>query len=83
MFETRLSQLVFSLRQGNYLALLGGVRLECSFGRALTIVRPWARPTPLKCKNDYPVLALGEETAVQAVVGSIVWAYRTLKKLGD
>ena len=31
-----------------------------------------ARPTPLKCKNKYMVLALGEETAVQAVVGSIV-----------
>ena len=28
------------------------------------------RPTPLKCKNEYPVLPLGEETAVQAVVGS-------------
>ena len=39
-----------------------------------------ARPTPLKCKNEYPVLALGEETAVQAVVGSIVWAFRRLKK---
>ena len=35
-----------------------------------------ARPTPLKCKNEYLVLALGEETAVQAVVGSIVWAFR-------
>ena len=31
-----------------------------------------ARPTPFKCENDYPVLALGEETAVQVVVGSIV-----------
>ena len=39
-----------------------------------------ARPTPLKCKNEYPVLPLGEETAVQAVVGSIVWAFRRLKK---
>ena len=28
--------------------------------------------TPLKCKNEYLVLALGEETAVQAVVGSII-----------
>ena len=36
-----------------------------------------ARPTPLKCKNDYMMLALGEETAVQ---GSIVWAFRRLKK---
>ena len=35
-----------------------------------------ARPTPLKCENEYPVLPLGEETAVQAVV----WAFRRLKK---
>ena len=34
-----------------------------------------ARPTLLKCKNDYQVLPMGEETAVQAVVGSIVWAF--------
>ena len=32
-----------------------------------------ARPTPLKCKNEYLVFTLGDETAVQAVVGSIVW----------
>ena len=38
------------------------------------------RPTPLKCKNEYPVLVLVEETAVQAVVGSIVWAFGRLKK---
>ena len=37
-----------------------------------------ARSTPLKCEN--PVLPLGEETAVQAIVGSIVWAFRRLKK---
>ena len=36
-----------------------------------------ARPTPLKCKNEYLVLALGEETAAQVVV---VWAFRRLKK---
>ena len=36
--------------------------------------------TPLKCKNEYPVLPLGEETAVQTVVGSIVWVFRRLKK---
>ena len=29
-----------------------------------------ARYTPLKCENEYPVLALREETAVQAVVVS-------------
>ena len=39
-----------------------------------------ARPSLLNCKNDYLVLALGEETAVQVVVGSIVWAFRRLKK---
>ena len=39
-----------------------------------------ARRTPLKCKNVYLVLALGEETAVQAVVGSTVWAFRRLRK---
>ena len=40
----------------------------------------WARTTPLKFNNEYLVLPLGEETAVQAVVGSIVWAFRRLKK---
>ena len=38
-----------------------------------------ARPTPLKCKNEYPMLPLREETAVQAVVASIVWAFRRFK----
>ena len=31
-----------------------------------------ARSTPLKCKNEYLVLALVEETAAHAVVDSIV-----------
>ena len=39
-----------------------------------------ARPTPLKCINEYLVLALRKETVVQAVVCSIVWAFRRLKK---
>ena len=39
-----------------------------------------ARPSPLNCKNEYMVLPLGEETAVQTVVGSIVRAFRRLKK---
>ena len=39
-----------------------------------------ACPTPLKCKNEYLVLPLGEKTAVQAVVDSIVWAFRKLRK---
>ena len=38
-----------------------------------------ARPTPFNCKNEYLVLALGEETAVQVVVGCIVWVFRRLK----
>ena len=42
-----------------------------------------ARPTPLKCINEYLVIALGEGTAVQAVVGSIVWAFREAKESGD
>ena len=39
-----------------------------------------ARPTPLECENEYPVLPLGEETAVQEIVGSINWVFRRLKK---
>ena len=55
--------------------MLGGpVRWECSLGQA------WVRPCLLKCKNQYLVLALVEETAVQALFGSIVWAFRRLKK---
>ena len=38
-----------------------------------------ARPTPLKCENEYLVLAMGK-TTVQVVFGSIVWAFRSLKK---
>ena len=39
-----------------------------------------ARPNPLKCKNEYLVLALREETVDKAVVSSNVWAFRRLKK---
>ena len=49
----------------------------------------WAEPsllfahrapsTPLKFKNKYLVFALMEETAVQAVVSSIIWASLRLK----
>ena len=39
-----------------------------------------ARPSPLNFKNEYLVLALWEETAVQAVVGAIVSAFRRLNK---
>ena len=36
-------------------------------------------PLHSSVKNEYPVIPLGEET-VQAVVGSIVWTFRRLKK---
>ena len=39
-----------------------------------------ARPSLFKCENEYLLLALGEVTAAQAVVGSIVWAFRRLIK---
>ena len=39
-----------------------------------------ARPSPLNSSNEYVVLVLGKETAVQAVVGGIVWTFRRLKK---
>ena len=39
-----------------------------------------AHPSPLKCEDEYLVLALGEEISVQEVVGSIVWAFRKLRK---
>ena len=39
-----------------------------------------ARSTPLKCRNEYLVLAIGEEISAQAVVGSIDWAFCRLKK---
>ena len=34
------------------------------------------RFSQINCKNEYLVFALKKETAVQAVVGSIVWALR-------
>ena len=52
--------------------------------RSLTSVRSRFRlepsvPVHSNVKNEYLVFALGKETAVQAVVGSIVWAFRGLK----
>ena len=35
-----------------------------------------------KCKNEYPVLPLKEETAVQAVVDSIVRAFQEMSARG-
>ena len=58
--------------------------LECA--EACTVPTPrithitHTKYTPFKRKNGYPVLALGEKTAVQAVVGPIVWAFRGLEK---
>ena len=49
-------------------------------GRAPPLLAHRARLNPLSCKNQYLVLALKEETAVQAVVDSIAWAFRKLKK---
>ena len=40
-----------------------------------------SRPSPLNCKNEYLVLALGEESANEIVMGSIVWAFGRLKNL--
>ena len=34
-----------------------------------------ARLTSLDCKSEYLVFALSEETAAQAVVNSIIWAF--------
>ena len=39
-----------------------------------------ARPSPLRCKNEYMVFTLRNGTAAQVVVGSIVWAFRRFKK---
>ena len=61
--------------------MLGGpVRWESHWAEPSPLFAHRARLTPLKCENEYMVLALVEETAVQAVVGSIVWAFRRLKK---
>ena len=38
-----------------------------------------SRQIPFNCENEYLVLALGKETATQAVVHSIVWAFCRLK----
>ena len=38
------------------------------------------RPSSLNCENEYLVLSPGEETTVQAVVGSIARAFLRLKK---
>ena len=48
-------------------------------GQALTDVHPQEAPSPLNRKIEYLVFALEEETAAEAVVGSIIRAFRRLK----
>ena len=58
--------------------LCGPVPWECSLARALTTLRTYGAPHSTH-KNEYIVLAVGKEPADQAIVGSIVWAFRRLK----
>ena len=51
-----------------------------TFDSFFLLPEKWGTRYPFKCENDYMVLALGEETAVQSVVGSIVWAFRRVRK---
>ena len=55
--------------------------LEMHIGPSPLVVHR-VHPSPLKCKNKYLMLALREETPVQAV-GYIVWMFRWLKKPDD
>ena len=73
----------FSFRQGKESALLGGpVRWNAHQAEHSPLFAQRARPTPLERKNEYLMFALGEETAVQAVVGSIVWRFASSKNQG-
>ena len=59
-------------------ALLGGpVRWKWSWASPVLARR--ARPIRLKCENEYLVLALEEETAVQAIVDSTVGRFAGAK----
>ena len=79
-FETRLCHLGFPLGKEIsrhwYVAQFAG---SAHWAEPSPLFAHRARPIPLKRKNEYLVLPLGEETAVQAVVRSIVWAFRRLK----
>ena len=43
-------------------------------------IAPSARPASFKCKKESLVLTMGKETAAQAIVGSIVWAFSQAQK---
>ena len=74
-FETRLCHLDFPLGKDInphcWVTLRGAFAGNGHWAEPSPLFALRARPTPLKCKNEYLVLALGEET-VQALVGSIV-----------
>ena len=55
------------------LSSVSSTGFNITFKEIIGIVGEWTLQAPLQ------VLALGEESAVQAVVGSIVWAFRRLK----
>ena len=81
--ETRLCHLVFPLGKEIKSALLCGlVRWKWAetsqlFADSLN----WrARSSPLNCENEPQKLTPGKKTGDQAVVGSIVWVFRRLKK---
>ena len=64
------------------MALLGGS--EYSLGLDVTTVRPQSRLEgaihSLNCKKLVPGVGTKGGSAAQAIVGSIVWAFRRLKK---
>ena len=74
------SKLTYAIKEGMARKLVGIARWNAHWAKPSPLFAHRAHPTPLKCKNEYPVLPLGEDTAVKAVVGSIVWAFRRFKK---
>ena len=77
-FETRLCYLVYSQAR----KLIGTARWPSSLGLLIEPSPHHCSPIgrPYFCKNENLGLALGEETAVQTVVGSIVSAFRRIKR---
>ena len=79
-FETRLDQLVFALgKEYNRHCSVAQFAGNIHWAEPSPLFAHRARPSPLNCKNEYPVLPRGEETAAQTVVGSIGRAFRRLK----
>ena len=76
-FESRLGQLIFSFQKNCYVAHFAG---NAQLAEPSPPFPHRARLGPLNCENEYLVLAIWEKTAVQAVVGSIFWAFCRLKK---